>query len=164
MRLITIIRHAKASRDDPNLRDFDRPLTERGERDAARLAERFATTEPKPDLWVSSSARRARDTLVVFAAAQGVPEHALVLRGDLYNADPEHLQDVVRELDDDARHAVLCGHNPGFAELAGWLTGGAVTKLPTCAVARIELEDERWSDVRRGRGRLLALDTPKDHR
>ena len=59
MKTLFLVRHAKSSRDDPTLPDKDRPLNERGMRDASRVGEQLAKRGAKPDLILSSSARRA---------------------------------------------------------------------------------------------------------
>jgi len=40
MKTLLLIRHAKSSWDQPGLSDFDRPLNERGKKDAPVMAKR----------------------------------------------------------------------------------------------------------------------------
>ncbi len=47
--ILTLIRHAKSSWSDLSLDDFDRPLNERGNRDAPKMAQWFSkNTQEKP--------------------------------------------------------------------------------------------------------------------
>jgi phosphohistidine phosphatase len=63
-KLIYVLRHAKSSRDEPELADHDRPLNPRGRQAAQRMAERMRRERVAPALVLCSSARRARETLV----------------------------------------------------------------------------------------------------
>jgi phosphohistidine phosphatase len=62
MKALFLVRHAKSSWDDAALPDKDRPLNDRGKRDAANMGERLAKFDVKPDLILSSPAKRALTT------------------------------------------------------------------------------------------------------
>src|SRR5258708_4362712 len=86
VRTLYLLRHAKSSWTDPSLSDHERPLAPRGRRAAMRVA-RYANTEGiRPDLVLSSSALRARETLEVLRPALG-PGAELRIDDDLYGAD-----------------------------------------------------------------------------
>ena len=67
MKTLFLIRHAKSSWDDTALPDKDRPLDDRGRRDAPKMGKRLAKRDVKPDLILSSPARRALTTAEVIA-------------------------------------------------------------------------------------------------
>ena len=67
MKTLFLIRHAKSSWDDPALSDKDRPLSDRGRRDAPKMGKRLAKRDVKPDLILSSPARRALTTAEIIA-------------------------------------------------------------------------------------------------
>ena len=67
MKTLFLIRHAKSSWDDPALPDKDRPLGDRGRRDAPKMGKRLAKRDVKPDLILSSPARRALKTAEIIA-------------------------------------------------------------------------------------------------
>ncbi|MCA9172760.1 MAG: histidine phosphatase family protein, partial [Planctomycetales bacterium] len=71
MKLLTLLRHAKSDWGDPGLSDFDRPLNERGRKDAPAVGSFFERAGLTPDLIVSSPARRARQTCDLFAQEAG---------------------------------------------------------------------------------------------
>src|SRR2546426_10315742 len=104
MRLLTLVRHAKSSWDYPELSDFERPLNERGRRDAPAMAQRISRLPPKPDLLMSSPATRALATARLFAETLGFPMQDITIDARIYDASPETLLNVVRQLDDAARH------------------------------------------------------------
>ena len=67
MKTLFLIRHAKSSWDDTALPDKDRPLGDRGRRDAPKMGKRLAKRDVKPDLILSSPARRALTTAEIVA-------------------------------------------------------------------------------------------------
>ena len=164
MKTLTLIRHAKSSWNNPGLRDFDRPVNDRGKRDLPHMAERFAESYGAPELIVSSPAKRARKTARGFAKAVGLEKDDVSFEERIYEAWLDTLLEIVWSLDDGVDDAVLVGHNPTFTELCEWLSGAGIANMPTCAVARIELDVERWSEVGRRSGSLVSFDYPKKER
>jgi len=160
MKTLILLRHAKASRDDPSLKDFDRPLNHRGEDDAKLMGRYLRNEKLVVEAAVSSPARRALTTTELFLKAADISlEPALEDR--IYEAGLPQLLRIVSEMDSSHQTVLLIGHNPGFEELAESLTGQYI-RLPTAALAVIDLSVDRWSDARPRSGRLRALVTPKE--
>ena len=67
MKTLFLIRHAKSNWADAALPDKDRPLNDRGQRDAPKMGERLAKRAVKPDLILSSPATRALKTAEIIA-------------------------------------------------------------------------------------------------
>lgn len=164
MRLLTLVRHAKSSWDDPDVPDFDRPLNARGERDAPVMARRLAKAPPPPDLLVSSPALRAIATAQAFAGAFGIAPSEIETNESIYEAEPPTLLQVVRRLPREVRHAMLIGHNPGISQAARLLAECPFEEMPTCAAVRLEFAVGKWSDVKPGCGKVLRYDYPKQGR
>ena len=160
-RVLTLIRHAKSSWDDASISDFDRPLNDRGQRDAPEMARRLAERREYPDCFMASSARRARETALVLAQGVGFPEADIHFERSLYLADTHRLLNTIQRLPDRVRDVWLVGHNPDLTDLANLLAGPHTDNLPTCAVFRMEFGDVTWHDIQPGSGRLLVYDTPK---
>ena len=165
MKLLTLLRHAKSDWGDPGLDDFDRPLNERGRRDAPAVGRFFERAGLTPDLMVSSPARRARQTCDLFAQEAGYKTR-IRWEEAIYAASSETLLEVVRSLPDDAGHVLLVGHNPGFEDLAGALIGadgpGAYSlRMPTAAAAHLVLAVDVWREAQGGCGQLQWLVMPK---
>lgn len=160
MKTLLLMRHAKSSWKDATMRDFERPLNERGRKSAPVMGRLLRRRKPLPDLVVSSPAERARTTaaLVTESAALHAP-----LRYDerIYEATASQLLEVVAQLDEAADTALLVGHNPGMEELIETLTG-AHERMPTAALACITLDVEKWSKARAGAGRLEWVERPKE--
>jgi phosphohistidine phosphatase len=161
MRLVTLVRHAKSSWDYPELSDFERPLNERGRRDAPRMAARVPDTLGLPDRLVTSPALRAITTARYFLDVLQLPEERLVVQPQIYEASDETLLALVRRFDDGDTHVMMFGHNPGFTELAHALAPCPFDDLPTCAIVQIEFAARRWSDIGERGGRVRHYFYPK---
>jgi phosphohistidine phosphatase len=159
VKTLLLLRHAKSSWDDPQLRDFDRPLAARGKRDAPRIGEALRERGPAPDLIISSPAARARETTeAVIDSANLTP--GPVFDESIYGASSGELMRIIRRLPVESSCALLVGHNPGFEDTVSRLTG-VQEAMPTAALACIEFPVERWEDVEDEHGKLLWLLTPK---
>lgn len=158
---LTLIRHAKSSWADESLDDFERPLNERGRRDAPRMAERVLRELGKPDRIVSSPALRALSTARIFAEQLGVNHDSLLILPRIYEASAQTLLQLVRSFADHEKHVMMFGHNPGFTELAQSLAACAFSEMPTCAVVQIEVDCARWSEISEHSGRMRYYAYPK---
>lgn len=162
MRTLYLIRHAKSSWDNPGLRDFNRPLNDRGQRDAPLMATLIAKMDIKPDLLVSSPARRAITTAQFFADALSIADDEVVRNQDIYEAYPQEILRLISELPELAEIVFLFGHNPTFTEVANRFTDDFIENIPTCGVVRIESPAESWRSFYEGNARVTAKYFPKE--
>lgn len=160
MKTLLLVRHAKASRDDPSLDDRDRPLTERGQRDAPKMGKRLAKRSIKADAIISSPAARARATAELMADELGYGRDRIQYDERIYDAEPEALLEIACDLDDALSTVMLVGHNPGFSELAQIFTD-EIGDLPTCGVAELRFSVAHWAALDAGTLASFSLDTPK---
>ena len=169
MKFLYLLRHAKSSRADASLDDFERPLKRRGARACAVMAAYMERQSIAPDLVLCSSARRARDTLELISRHLEI-EPTVSYRDALYLASATGILAQVRDVDDEVTWLMVVGHNPGLEQLARGLAGSgeppALTalarKFPTAALASLELACEAWAEAERGRAYLAAFATPKE--
>src|SRR5271170_5177908 len=121
MRRLLLLRHAKAI-PSTGRHDHERPLIERGRRDAAAIAAFVAKIRVIPDLVIYSSAERTRETaaIVVKAWPSRIESRA---EPSLYDATRSAIHAIVRALPDTVASVMLIGHNPGIADLANVLAG-----------------------------------------
>jgi phosphohistidine phosphatase len=121
-RRIVLFRHAKA--DWPEVTDPERPLADRGRKDAAEAGRRLVDSGIPLDLALCSTATRTRETWKL--AVQEFPHRPkTVYEERIYEASPGELIAVLNETPDDVRNLVLIGHNPGVQGLADVLAGAA---------------------------------------
>ena len=160
MKTLFVLRHAKSSWDNPDLADFERPLNSRG-LDAARfIGTLIYDRHLEPEIIVSSPAKRAKQTAVLVKEL-GEISKSIVFDERIYEASPLTLFNLIREFDDKYDSVLIVGHNPGFENLVRSLTGETVS-MPTAALARINLDIEKWSDVETGANDLEFLIRPKE--
>ncbi|MFT3796921.1 SixA phosphatase family protein [Microbacterium sp.] len=139
MTTLVLVRHAKSDWGTPQLGDHDRPLNDRGLRDAPEMARRLAETGLRPTAILSSTALRARTTAGFFGAALGLePEPD----PELYGAPARTLLGAAARRG--AAAVVVVAHDPGMTVLAEALSGGGIGHMPTCAVAVFEWATSDW--------------------
>lgn len=163
MKVLYLIRHAKSSWDNDRLTDFERPLNERGKKDAPRMAKRIKEKEITPDLMISSPAKRAIKTCKAFANILSYPKSSIKEDPTLYHASPETIASVIQGIRDKADVVLIFGHNPGLTEFAEWLTGENLVNVPTCGVVGVKLKIKSWKDLSRDKASMILFDFPKKH-
>jgi len=142
-RTLIVMRHAKSAWDDPSQADHDRPLNDRGRRDAARMARHAVESGWLPDLILASTAERVSETLAIVRGYLPTAPDQVVTRR-LYLATVGEILDVVREQGGDYSTVWVVGHNPGLQELVeNWL--GPLPKFPTAAMARFVFPIADWT-------------------
>jgi phosphohistidine phosphatase len=162
MKTLLLVRHAKSSWDQPGLSDAERPLNERGKKDAPEMAARMKEKGITIDRFVSSTAKRARRTARYFAEEFGQSKEDIKLVEDLYLATPSAFESVVSKLDDHYNTVALFSHNPGITDFASSLTNVRVDEMPTCGVFAVQAETASWSGFQQAEKKFLFFDYPKN--
>ena len=161
MKTLLILRHAKSSWSDESLPDYERPLNNRGLKDAPRMGKLLKEYELLPNLVLCSTAKRARDTADLVIAASGYAGE-LRLIPELYSFLSRPYFEVLHGLPDRYKRVLLVGHNPGLEELLVALTGEAAS-LPTAALAQVNLPIQAWEELAlNADGELINLWKPKE--
>lgn len=160
MKTLFALRHAKSSWDDPDLADFDRPLSDRGRSTAPFMGEVMNRNGFSPDVILSSPAVRARDTALLAKDGGELTAEVRYEEG-IYEASAKALRQIVAAIDDRNRSAMVVGHNPGMEGFVQYLTG-RVESMPTAALAIIDLDIAKWSDIDSASGILRKVIRPKD--
>jgi phosphohistidine phosphatase len=158
---IYIIRHAKSSWDSTTLRDFDRPLNERGLNDASAMGSRLFSRKIVPDTIISSEANRAQTTARLIAKEINFPEANIQFTKEIYNASIKDMIELINQIDDQYNSVFLFGHNPTFTELAEYISDDAYGTLPTCGIIGMELTVNQWNLVSGACGQEVYNDYPK---
>lgn len=162
MKSLLLNRHAKSSWDNPQYSDFDRPLNDRGERDAPVMAQRLITKQQPIDLILSSPAVRALTTAQVFAEALNIPSDQIRKVDGIYLASTRSLLNIINGLADEFDRVILFGHNPGITDFANYLADAQIGNMPTCGIVKINFDTDHWSHVSAGTGVLKFFDYPKN--
>ena len=160
---LTLLRHAKSAWDDATLKDRDRPLNKRGERDAPLMGQRLRARGARPTLFLTSPAVRARRTAEIVAREIGYPAEFLQREEALYLASPDQIIAVLARQDSSFRDVIVCAHNPGLTDLANRLTGAGIDNVPTAGVVVIGIGLDTWADLDGAEGELLWFDYPRSN-
>lgn len=163
MKQLVLVRHAKSSWKNTELADFDRPLSNRGKRDASAMAERLKQWDLQPTLILSSPAKRARKTAKIVAEALDYSNEAISWDSRIYLQGVNSLLVALTETDDHHGVVLLVGHNPNLTELAERLTGDALDEIPTAGVVLIRCNGKDWRDLAETGGETERFDYPKKH-
>ena len=161
MKTLVLIRHAKSDWNDPSLRDFDRPLNERGKRDAPVMAQRLLDRGLRIGAILSSPARRAAKTARVFAEAAGIKKDKIIYLEELYLAEPEAFYRAVEQAPDKKDCIAVFSHNPGITEFANEMTDARIDNIPTCGMFAVRVNTGTWESFRAAEKEFLFFDYPK---
>lgn len=171
MKTLILLRHAKSGWDDPELRDFDRPLNAKGVRAAVMMGRKAAADKLRVQRLIASPAVRVMQTLEGFREGiSALPEPEWDRR--IYLSSAATLLDIIRETETGIDTLMLAGHNPGLEDLilelvaddgASPLRALVEEKLPTASLAVLEWQGDDWAMLdSKGGVRLVALTRPRD--
>ncbi len=163
MKTLYIVRHAKSAWDVRTLDDIERPLNDRGKRDAPRMAKRLKEKDIHPGLIVSSPAKRAYSTAKRFAKVLKYPKEAIKVVDKLYHGDEDAMLEVINKLKDKHDTIMLFGHNPGLTDFVNSIMSEEldIDNVPTCGVVAFQFPVDRWDQITWGTGKMLFFDYPK---
>jgi len=160
MKLLLILRHAKSSWKGKGISDHARPLNKRGKKAAPLMGQVLYEDDFVPDVILSSTALRARETADLVAEASGF-EGEVDYLDDFYHAWPSDYLSALCSLSDKINTAMVVGHNPGMELLLEMLTGQS-ERFPTAALASVTLPIDNWSQLNdETEGELLHLWLPR---
>ena len=155
-----IARHGKSSWDQHGVADFDRPLKERGIKNAYEIAEFMVSKELLPEIIYTSPAARALNTAIIFSRVLNFPEKDIFLRNELYLADFEEIMNVVRQTSVGSKSVMIFGHNPGVTDLANFLSDLRLTNLPTAGLVTLTFTARNWNEVQKSNLISSSCDFP----
>jgi len=160
-KMLFIVRHAKSSWDNPDVSDHDRPLMEKGIEKTRLIAGFLLKNSVKPDLLISSSALRARETARIIAGKIGYPESEIKIENSIYGAGIEDIFDILFAIPDSFNSVMLVGHNPTFTYFVNYFLKDKLDWMPTSAVVSIEFKTDKWEYIANVRKRVKFVVTPK---
>ena len=161
MKTLLIVRHAKSSWDNADIGDIQRPLNDRGKRDAPAMAQRLIKTGINIDRFVSSPAKRALQTAEAFHHVFGDRAKDIRVVPDLYHASPATFREVVAGLDNNDQTVALFSHNPGITAFVNTLTNRRVDNMPTCSIFAVKSSADSWGDFLDSDPEYWFFDYPK---
>lgn len=154
------MRHAKSSWDLP-VSDIQRPLNERGLKNAPEMGRRILKSKIIPELIFSSNAVRAYTTaqLVRDAIHPNIP---IEIEPQIYDSTLQILLKIIENFPNDKNTILMVGHNPTISLLANYLAGENIGYFATATMACLEFGADNWNHITGGSGNLLFFDFPKN--
>ena len=162
MKRILIIRHAKSSWAEIGQRDFDRPLNERGLRDAPEMAKRLIQRNITIDLFVNSAANRALTTTRLMMKEMKMGDDQLIVKPELYHAPPSVILSSIQQCDDKYHTIAVVCHNPGITMFANMIEGLSIDNVPTCGVLVLTTSVVTWRQTSIENMRYDYFDYPRN--
>lgn len=161
MKTLILVRHAKSDWSGDGLPDFDRPLNERGKKDAPVMAARLLDKKIPVDLFIASPAKRAAKTARFFAEAYGNTKADIVFKEELYLPAADVFYKVIEHISDLHSHVALFSHNNGITDFANELTNARIDNIPTCGIFALNIHCDHWKDFRVAQKEFWFFDSPK---
>lgn len=162
MKSIYVVRHAKSSWGDLTLPDVERPLNDRGQKNAPEMAQRLFDRGVALDVFVTSTAKRALQTASHFIKIYGRPIEELILKDELYHAPARVYTEVLSALPDSVSSVAIFGHNPGITEFVNDLTDTThIHDMPTCGIFAAQISTAHWDQFSSAAKTFLFFDAPK---
>ena len=161
MKQLLLVRHAKSDWNVPTSGDFDRPLNERGKKDAPVMVQRLLQKKIKLDAFIASPAKRAKKTASIFAKEYKRGRDEVILKEELYAASMNAFYDVVSNVNDKFDSIALFSHNPGITDFANSLTDTKIDNIPTCGIFAVKIRTKHWGDFKDAEKEFWFADYPK---
>ncbi len=140
MKTLLLLRHSKSEELSFIKSDFERNLSEQGLLDIQKVKKYYFSKYPFPDLILSSSANRTKQTTELFFDFLDLKPNIIYL-DELYHASASQILDIINLYAPKYPFIALVGHNMGLSELANLLSKKGCPELPTTGYALFELEN-----------------------
>jgi phosphohistidine phosphatase len=161
MKTLVLIRHAKSDWGFDGLEDIDRPLNERGYRDAEAMRQFLVKKIPNIDRIVSSPSVRTYTTAAMFARKYNYDTKQIDLQQGIYHSPMQNYLEAIHQLDNVHQVVLLFGHNPGITDLCGHISDHEFENVATCGIVALQFDIDKWSVVKEQSGKLLFYEFPK---
>lgn len=161
MKKLFLVRHAKSDWTYDGLPDIDRPLNERGYRDAHAMSKLMQHKNFVPDGMMSSSAVRAMNTALIFARNFKFSENRIIINSSLYESSADHFISQLAGLSDELKSVFVFAHNPTITQVAEILTNEKLGSISTCGIVCVEYKTSSWKAL--DSASFGWYDFPKNH-
>jgi len=159
MKTLILIRHGKSSWEHP-VSDMHRPLKSRGVSDAKLVCDEFIKANFKPDLVVTSPAKRAHDICKIFTNKMDISSENVQINPTIYDFEGSKTADFIKSLDKNYQNVMLFGHNYAFTSLVNRFGNRYIDNLPTSGLVMINFDVNSWKDISKGTTEMMIL--PRD--
>lgn len=162
MKTLILVRHAKSDWSHEGLSDLERPLNDRGKRDAPEMAKRLKEKISSIDLFLSSTAKRAKKTAKYFMEEYGVDKDKLQVDARLYEDVTAAYDAVLISLENKYDTVALFAHSPTIGNYANAMTNVHTDNIPTCGMFAVQADAATWGEFIKSEKAFLFYDYPKN--
>lgn len=163
MKTLYLMRHAKSSWDNRSLSDYERPLNERGLRDAPFMGNILSKLISTPQMLFSSPAQRAISTAEVVAQSLNFDLQKIIKDEKIYHAVVSDIMRIIYSVDDKYERIMIFGHNPTFTQLSNYLSAKIIDNIPTSGFVQIDFDLNSWKNIEGNSGKLILFEYPKKY-
>lgn len=161
LKKVFFIRHAKAGWASTTHRDYDRPLSEQGERDAKKMGNKLKALGEFPEVIIASTARRTTQTACLLAQELGFEKNKIELQERIYHCTPFMLEQIVSELDSQVNTAFIIAHNPGITHFVNEIVDRfRIDDMPPCGVVGVRWQASDWTDFNKAQKEVFLFEYP----
>jgi phosphohistidine phosphatase len=156
MKNLILIRHAKSSWEAP-LKDIDRPLEQRGIKDAHLVAANCVKDVPSIFVMLSSTAKRASETALIFAQNILYPIESIIFKEELYTFDESQLEKVIKSSSNIFENIILFGHNDAITNFVNKFGDVFISHVPTAGFVSLQFETDDWGKISKGKTKKIIV-------
>ena len=160
MKKVYLVRHAKSSWEELELRDFDRPLNSRGIKDAYLISKWISHNREAPEVMFSSPAARALHTAMIFSRSLSFPFSSIRIHDELYFSSSSGLLDFLRKRKDKFESVMIFSHNPTITDFVNQCQDEVIDNVPTSAMVSLNFHVNSWEEIQM-KADLVFFDYPK---
>jgi phosphohistidine phosphatase len=160
LKILYILRHAKASPKNLPIDDFYRPLYDKGIADADKTGMLLKSMNCKIDKIISSPASRAIATARSVAKKLNYNEKKILQEDGFYEAYAEDLLEYLRNVKSNENSILIAGHNPSLTNLASMVCKKFTTDMATGSVVCIHFNCDNWSEISSKNSELIFYIEP----
>ena len=147
MKSVILFRHGKSDWGATYDHDHERPLSKRGIRDAKKMGKFLSKKTEVPDLVISSTALRTRNTIEL-AVKDGGWLAKIKYEKSIYGASLGRLINILKEQDNKYQCICLVGHEPIFSSFIEKVKSQSITKFPTAAIGKVSFVTKKWNEIK----------------
>ena len=147
MKTIYLVRHAKASWDEPGVSDADRPLIPKGIKNTKLIVDFLLKRESSIDLIISSPAVRAFETAKIVAEGLNYPVNKIKIDRKIYDGYYDRILDIIYGTSSDLNSLMIFGHNPTITNLANLFLHPGIEAMPTSCIVCLSFLVDKWEEI-----------------
>ena len=161
MKRVAFIRHAHSSFSSVNSNDHDRELSKEGAEECKIVGKWMKENSYYPDLYISSSAIRAKQTCQNIQSHLNSDEN-IFIDSQIYHQGIKGVLDNIIKAKESCKFIVIFGHNPSFEDIYNMINNSIYKQFPTCSVVIASFKEYSWNDFSIDKLEFMAYTTPND--